>query len=272
MILGMVHGDKVDGHFFDTLVSYLQSQIHDEHNRLSDALKEAAGLLDDSTLEAKYCEIADQRPFQMGAASIRSGPLLSMGRGRLCQTFLDQTDETWLGCSDTDMVWGSNLWPQLVQVAERGAPMPDGSFEPIRILAIPAWIVWTAQDGTVERRNPNIYRAFQAEDTEWLAQMTGEELANPGLYKDIGAVGGALLLIHRDVLTNIRDNHLGGHPFWWHHLPTPPVLTTPEGIVVHDQYGEDTSFSIRARRAGETIWVLSTPEARIGHAKTIVQY
>lgn len=273
MIAGFVHGAQVDGHFFDCLTNYYQAAIHDEWIRSQAIVGEMAGLLDDDELAAKYREQAAVRPFQYGTVSIRSGPLLSMGRGRQCQVFLDQTDEQWIGMSDSDMVWKPELWRQLVGVAERGGPTPDGGYEPIRILAVPTWIIWTGQDGTETARNPNIYRAFKDDqNVDWLAQMTAEDLANPGLYKDIGAVGGALLLVHRDALVNIRDNLLGGQPFWFHHLPTPPVLTTPDGRKIHDQYGEDTSFSIRAREAGETIWVLSTPEITLGHAKTLVQY
>ncbi len=175
--------------------------------------------------------------------------------------------------SDADMVWTPELWRQLVGVAEKGAPMEDGSVAPIKMLAVPAWIVWTAQDGTIEKRLPNVYRlVIDDKNVEWLSQMSEQDLSRPGLYKDIGAVGGALMLVHRDLLLNIRDNHLGGQPFWFHHLPTPPILTTPEGVQICDQYGEDTSFSVRVRQAGETIWVLSTPEIRLGHAKTDVQY
>lgn len=271
MILGTVHGDKIDGHFYDTLVNYYQSQIHDEVVRLGGALKEAAGHLDDEALAAKFVDIADQKPFQYGSASIRSGPLLSMGRGRLCQTFLDDTDETWLFCSDTDMTWAPDLPQTMIRLAEAGATLPDGSHETIKILAAPAWIVWTGPDGTVESRNPNIYRAVRDDKgQEWLSGMSGEDLVNNGFYRDIGACGGALLLIHRDVLTNIRDNLLGGQPFWWHHLPTPPIMQDAAGRDICDQYGEDTSFCIRARQAGEVIWVHSG--LKIGHAKTVVQY
>lgn len=271
MILGTVHGDKVDGHFYDTICSYYQAQIHDEHQRLGDTLREAVEHVEDPDLKAKYLEVAETRPFQFGSASIRSGPLLSMGRGRLCQTFLDHTDETWLGCSDTDMTWTPDLWNSMVRLAEQGAPLPDGGTEPIRILAAPAWIVWTGPDGTVERRVPNVYRTVTDDKAQdWLSQMTAEDLAANGYYRDIGACGGALMLIHREVLIAIRDRLCGGQPFWWHHLPTPPILTTPEGTVIHDQYGEDTSFCIRAREAGEIIWLHSG--LKVGHAKTVVQY
>ncbi len=266
MILGMVHGSTVDAHFFDALVNYYQSQIHDEWQRGATALKEAVEHIDDPDLAAKYLEIAETRPFQYGTASIRSGPLLSMGRGRQCQTFLDHTDEEWLWVSDTDMTWEPQLPQQMIQLAEQGATLEDGTVEPIRILAAPAWIIWTAQDGTIERRVPNVYQGFQDESGQhWLSQMTEEALKEPGLYK-VGACGGALMLIHRDALINIRDNVCGGQPFWWHHLPTPPI--TPGGIC--DQYGEDTSFCVRAREAGESIWVHSG--IKIGHAKTLVQY
>lgn len=269
MILGTVHGDKIDGHFFQTWSEYMQAQIHNEHNRMSEALREAAGHIEDADLAAKYIDIAESRPHQWGCLNIRSGPLLSMGRGRQCQEFLNRTDDEWLFCTDTDMVWESTLPQQMIELAEKGATLEDGTVERIQILAAPAWICWTAPDGTIESRNPNIYKGFTDDTGQfWLAGMAAEELANPGLYK-VGACGGALMLLHRDALTTIRDQVCGGEPHWWHHLPTPPMKQWG-GQPVYDQYGEDTSFCLRARQAGLPIWVHSG--IKLGHSKTVVQY
>lgn len=270
MIAGFVHGDKVDGHFFDSVSNFYQAQIHDERNRANQLLAEAAGHITDEAIAAKYLEQAAGRPFCHATASIRSGPLLSMGRGRLAQTFLDHTDEEWMFCSDTDMTWVPDLPQEMIRIAQAGANLPDGTNSPIRILAAPAWIIWTAQDGSIDKRVSNVYSAVRDDQgQDWLSQMTEDDLKEPGFYQ-VGACGGALMLVHREALINVRDNICGGQPFWYHHLPTPPILKTPEGLEIHDQYGEDTSFCVRAREAGEQIWVHSG--IKIGHAKTIVQY
>lgn len=260
IVLGTVHGDKIDGHFYETVADYYQQQIHKEVQRLGGALKEAAGHLEDETLAAKFVEIADARPFQWGTVNVRSGPLLSMGRGMQTAAFVDQTDCEWLVTSDTDMTWAADLPEQMVAVAERGATLDDGTVERIQVLSAPVWIIRTARDGTVEEREPNVYRGVTDDNgARWLVKMTAEELAPIGLYRDV-ACGAALMLIHRDALTTLRDK-MDGRPHWWHHLPTPDGL---------DQYGEDTSFSIRCHEAGIPVYVHSG--IKVGHAKTIVQY
>ncbi len=158
-----------------------------------------------------------------------------MGRGRQCQTFLDHTDEEWMFVSDTDMTWDPTLPAQMVQLAERGATLDDGTIEPIRILAAPAWIVWTAQDGTVERRVPNVYQGFQDDQGQhWLSQMTEEALAAPGLYK-VGACGG-----HSCFCTVTRSstfgtifvvgNHSGGITCRRHQSPRTGLVTSTARI------------------------------------------
>lgn len=270
MITGFVHGAQVDGHFFDAICNFYQAQIHDERNRANSLMAEMAEHIPDETIADKYREQAVGRPVAYGTASIRSGPVLSMGRGRLCQTFLDETDDEWLFCSDTDMVWAPDLPQTMIRLAEQGATLPDGTNQPIRILAAPAYIVWYGPDGSIQNRVPNVFfEMMDGEGKPRLAAVSQEQIANNGFYP-IGACGGALMLIHRDALINVRDNLLGGQPFWWHHLPTPPIMVDSTGREISDQYGEDTSFCIRAREAGETIWLHSG--LKVGHSKARVEY
>lgn len=268
IVLGTVHGNTVDGHFYETVTNYYQQQIWSEIHRLGDALKEAAGHLEDESLAAKYIEIAGAQAFQMGTVNVRSGPLLSMGRGIQCAAFLDQTEAEWLFVSDTDMTWDHRLPEEMVRIAELGATMADGSHERIQILGGVAWILQMNADGTVQYREPNVYKGVDASNGRVLVKMQEGELPENGLCK-VGACGGALMLIHRDALTTVREK-MGGLAHWWHHLPSAYPVAEVDGVEQYDQYGEDTSFSLRCHDAGIPVWVHTG--IKLGHAKTIVQY
>lgn len=247
---GVVHGTTVDGHFFESMMNYMQRQSHDEWERMSASLKEAAGHIDDTGLADKYRQEADQRLFQGSFLGIRSGPLLSAGRGALCQSFLDQTDEPWLMMMDSDMTYDPRTVTDMVRIAEE---------QDLKILGGVAWIIWTDPAGNVVSRVPNVYKTVNFADGEYLSPISADELPKSSLAK-VGACGGAVLLMHRDVLLGMRDTMFEGRPHWFHHLPT------PNG----DQYGEDTSFCLNVRKYGEAVWVHTG--ARFGHSKTHVEY
>ena len=115
---GIVHGDKIDGHFFSTAMNYMQHQSAEEWRRLNMALLEAADHIEDPGLAEKYRAEAANRMFQDTVVAIRSGPLLSMGRGALCANFLDHTECDWLFMSDSDMTWDPHVPAEMVRLAE----------------------------------------------------------------------------------------------------------------------------------------------------------
>lgn len=275
---GSVHGNTVDGTFYDHVVAYFHHRQLNEAGRLADSLREAAGHIDDVGLAEKYLAIADQPMFQSDAMQVYSGPLLSMGRGLLCANFLDHSDTDWLVMCDTDQTFSHDAWEQMVWIAENSPEQP-------KLLGGIVWMVTLNQDGTIQKRQPNVFKRVRTADGEWLVPMDAEELAEPGLYR-VGACGAAVMLIHRDLLIKVRDEACGGNAHWWHHLPSHLGAPTPEkkaqvaeaaeilgvepGVLLADQFGEDTSFCQRVNAVGEGIYVHS--QLSFGHAKKRVEY
>ena len=276
--LGSVHGETVNGVFYEHTLHYLARQMNQETSRLASSLYEAAEHIEDQALAEKYREIAKERNFQNDIVNVRSGPLLSMGRGLLCAAFLEQTDSDWLFSVDTDTAFEPEVVEQMVYVAEH-------SDQDVKLLGGVCWLVTFARDGTIAKRAPNVYKTVTTASGDWLVGMEADEIKEPGLYK-VGAVGSGVMLIHRDLLIKIRDEVCGGNAHWWHHLPTPTKQHSPEMIeivrpaaerigvspelLLADQYGEDTSFCVRVAAANEGVYVHSQPQ--FGHAKTIMAY
>lgn len=273
-----VHGATVEGRFFESVCNYAQLQMNVEGHRLSTALIEAAGHLEPD-LAAKYREIAETQSFHAGYANCQTGPLLSMGRGQLCQAFLE-TDATWMVSSDADCAFAPEVPHQMVDLAER-LYHEQG----LKMLGAPVWIVKFDGHGNIASAAPNVYKVVQAAEGEWLVPVAAGELPENNLCT-VGAVGAAFLVLHRELLEKVRDEACGGKPHWWHHLPTPRLPASPEvlavleaaaerlqvepGDLLRDQYGEDTSFCRRVRAVGEQIYIHTGVE--IGHAKTVTVY
>ena len=272
-----VHGENVNGVFYEHTLHYLSQQMINECNRLEAALHEATAHIDDKALAEKYRDIANQRRFQNDIVNIRSGPLLSMGRGLLCATFLEQTDSDWLFMIDTDTAFAPEVVEQMVYIAEH-------SDADIKLLGGVCWLVTFDRHGNVAKRAPNVYKKITTASGDWLVGVEPEELDSPGVVR-VGGVGSGVMLIHRDLLVKIRDEVCGGKAHWWHHLPTPSEpdpeileivrpaaerLGVPPELLLSDQFGEDTSFCRRVDAVGEGIYV--HPRLSFGHAKSIMAY
>lgn len=277
-----VYGEQVSSAFYGTMQKYSLYRQFEEMKRIGDALKECAGRLEDQELAKKYVEIADAKAFHSDVVNCQSGPLLSMGRGRICDAFLKETDNPWLFMCDTDQTFSPEVPEQMVWVAEN-ARTHDGS--KVLLLGGVVWMVTVFDDGTVAKKEPNVYRwvTDPRSGIEWMVKMAAEDLAAPGMY-EVGGVGAGVMLIHRDLLIKVRDEACGGQPFWWHHLSAPggdaaltaqveaaaKNLGVDPMMLLNDQYGEDTSFCRRVAAVGEKVYVHSEP--KFGHAKKIVQY
>lgn len=275
VIVGCVHGDKVDGHFYEHTCHYSDYAIQAERERLSGALLEAVEHIEDPDLAAKYRQIAQDHGWYGGFVNVRSGPLLSMGRGVACASFLESTQAEWFYMTDADMAFSPDTPKAMVDFCEQAG---------LKFLAGVAWITHYNQDGTIAGTQPNVYQWVHTADGRWLVPVADQDLPPDG-PASVGAVGAATILVHRDVLTKVRDEVCGGHAHWWQHLPckiqfTPeqleahrPVaerLGIPPEVLLWDQYGEDTSFCIRVAEAGFPIVVHMG--IRLGHLKPHMVY
>ena len=220
--IGIVHGEKVDGWFYHSMTG-LQTYLRSQQNILD---------VEDIIL-------------------IRSGPLLSAGRGQLAATFLNGTPNSEaLVMLDSDMAFTPGRIVELIQTFEK---CRETYGENVGALGGLAFI---SNHNRLHTPMPNI----------WLPNPEiPEVLHHQSTYPEnslieVGATGGACIIIHRDVFEAI-----GRH--WFHHIP---VLqwnmmardfartddpTEIENILRSsvwdaDQLGEDMSFCIRARAHG----------------------
>ena len=216
--VGVVHGGQIDAWFFHTMIGLLQSSTPTHK------------------LDHHVC--------------IRSGPLLSAGRGTLVNTFLDDTDSDALLMLDSDQVCTPETAFTLIDLFDRlRADRPE--------IGILCGITFISKDERADILYPNIW-AKGRHDNE-IVQLT--TYPKDSLI-EIGAAGCSNMIVHRDVLKTFRDQNI--NPF--HHLPIVDWDMLAAGLSdLHpglwadhlrkivwdaDQYGEDISFCRRVTRAG----------------------
>lgn len=219
--VGVVHGGQIDAWFFHTMIGLLQSTTPNHK------------------LDHHVC--------------IRSGPLLSAGRGTLVNTFLEQTDSDALLMLDSDQVCTPEVAFTLIDLfAKLRAEQPD--------VGILCGITFISKDERGDVLYPNIW-AKGRHDNE-IVQLT--TYPKDSLI-DIGAAGCSNMIVHRSVLEEFYDQQI--NPF--HHIPIVDWDMLAAGLnkirvedhashirrVVWDadQYGEDISFCKRVRANGHKI-------------------
>jgi hypothetical protein len=219
--VGVVHGGQIDAWFFHTMVGLLQSSTPDH------------------TLDHHVC--------------IRSGPLLSAGRGTLVNTFLDDTDSEALLMLDSDQHCDPEVVFTLIDLFARlTAERPD--------IGILCGITYISKDERADVLYPNIWAN---------GRHPGENVQLTVYPKnsliEIGGAGCSNMIVHRKVLEVFRAEKI--NPF--HHIPIldwdliatsladiPPAEQAAylqKTVWDADQLGEDLSFCRRVRAAGYKI-------------------
>lgn len=223
--VGAVHGENVDGWFFHSMVGL--------HSLLR---------------KSNHLDVDDE-------VIVRSGPLLSAGRGHLAASFLEQTKGEALVMLDSDMVFESQTIVEMVQTFEK---LRAEYGENVGMLGGLAFI---SNNPRLHSPMPNIWMADPQIPERLIHQSTFPRNA----LLEIGATGGACIIIHRQVFEAI-----GRH--WFHHIPALqwPLLARDvakmddpleiENLLRStvwdaDQLGEDMSFCIRARAHGFRIFL-----------------
>lgn len=223
--LGAVHGEDVNGWFHHSMT----------------------GLRAWRTANPGVLDIDDE-------VMVRSGPLLSAGRGALAAAFLDNTKGEALLMLDSDMAFTPDKIVELVQTFEK----VRAEHENVGMLGGLAFI---SNNPRLDSPMPNIWMP----DPKIPERLYHQSTFPKDSLLEIGATGGACIIIHRDVFTAIKRH-------WFHHIPalqwqllardvakmTDPseVESTIRGAVWDaDQLGEDMSFCIRARAHGFRIFM-----------------
>lgn len=222
--LGVVHGDKVDGWFLHMMIGMLTSR-HNEHP------------LDDHVF-------------------VRSGPLLSMGRGQCAGSFVTNGDADALLMLDSDQY----ATPDVVYAH-------IDAFARIReqdpTVGVLAGITFISKDPKGDVIYPNLW-GFDQKHPMSTRQL---QLYPKDSLIEIAAAGCSNMLIAREVLEHFANENV--NPF--HHVnivdygafaSTVAGLDDTDKIEAvtratfedADQFGEDLSFCYRVREAGFKIY------------------
>lgn len=219
--VGVVHGGTVDAWFFHTMVGLLQSTTPDHK------------------LDHHIC--------------IRSGPLLSAGRGTLTNTFIEQTDSDALLMLDSDQ----HCYPETVFTLVDLFAKLRAEDSTIGILC---GITYISKDERADVLYPNIWAKGKHEGEQ--VQLT---VYPKDTLVEIAAAGCSNMIVAREVLEKFHTEKI--NPF--HHLPIIDWDMLAVGLekmpaddwAAHlkktiwdaDQYGEDLSFCRRVRDSGYKI-------------------
>ena len=164
----------------------------------------------------------------------RSGPNVARARNLLVERFL-ATDHTWLWMVDTDMTWQPDALAGLLaddQPVVGGLCFGIGEGRPI----------------------PTIFDTITLAGEDVIVRV--ESYPRDRLVS-CAATGAAFLLIHRQVLEDVRDRHFSAAFQWFQE-------TERDGYPV----GEDVTFCLRAGECGYQVHV--DTRVKVGHAKTVV--
>jgi hypothetical protein len=170
------------------------------------------------------------------------------GRNEVSKNFLE-SDAEWLWFVDADMGWEPEALEMLLSVADPvERPIVGGlcfGFGPISDRIDHAQAV-------VKVPFPTIFDLAETDDD---IAFRPRWWYTSGSVVQCSATGGAMLLIHRNVIKAIADADLGD---WFDRIKHPKAKKP---------WGEDTSFCARAARLGFPTWVHTG--VRTSHAKTI---
>lgn len=163
---------------------------------------------------------------------------ITNARNGLARSFLDDTAAEWLLILDADMEFKPDLIDRLVDAAvEHGAPIVGG-------------LCFGIADGEMF---PTLYQMVQEPDDEFPHMVRYNDFPTDEMF-EVTATGAACLLVHRDVLTAMRDKYPEPYPWF------------QETVLGTGPMGEDVTFCVRARLLGYPVFVHTGIE--VGHAKT----
>lgn len=162
------------------------------------------------------------------------------GRNECVRNFLDHTDGEWLFFIDTDMGFADDTVERLVaSAAEAKSNIMGGICFALRKTVESSF--YGIRHGII----PTVYSFVELPDEKGFVPIAGY---GRDQIIEVGATGGACLLLNRRVLTQIREKHGDA---WFDPITHP--TGNPGGKP--RTFSEDLSFCVRASGVGERIMV-----------------
>jgi hypothetical protein len=156
-------------------------------------------------------------------------------RNKICQLFLDHTDNEWLWMMDADQIFDRGHVMKLWETAsEHDVKLVSGVGWLNRERIVPSIFYWTEDGGLANIHN-------------WLPEEPIE----------VAATGFASMLIHRELLETVQPLRTPHRRWFDFYLPEEVGVKTDKPI------GEDIAFCLRAAEAGFPMMV--NPDARTEH-------
>lgn len=236
--LGVVHGKDIDSWYFHSMIGLT-----------------TAPRMSDHVIDEHIC--------------IRSGPLLSAGRGSLAGSFLEHTTSDALLMLDSDMAFKPARIYEMIDVFARAREQyPD--------LGALGGLAFIGSDERNTRPKPNL----------WVAgKFPGQHIQlndyPENALVEVSTTGAACVIIAREVLQGFADEKV--NPFHYLSIVNWPMLARDvcgmddwqaaaakiqKAVWNADQLGEDMSFFTRVRANGWRVFVHTG--LQFDHAKSIL--
>lgn len=192
------------------------------------------------------------------AVGVRSGPLLSAGRGHLLGNYIEHTDGDCLVMIDTDQSFSPERFWDLVMCWNVVKQEQDN-------VGILAGVTWMSGHPKLKLPMPNLYAVGP---NKILGQTIHVQTYPENALMEVAAVGCSNMVLSRDLCQTFVDANI--NPF--HHMsitnwqllaadiagwddPAKIEQTMRAAVNNADQLGEDLSFCARVREAGYRILV-----------------
>lgn len=192
-------------------------------------------------MQSVLAECTQQHEKRVGFVfDSRTGPIMTIARNYVADSFLEKTGMEWLWMIDTDMVFTTTVLPALLAAADPQERPIVGA------------LCYSESDGAT---TPTMYN-FTRESEGPLTVAADPKDAPPGLVQ-CDATGCACLLVHRSAFERISANAPEAEHHWF-------AEVTVDGV----QLGEDISFCHRAADAGLPVYVHTG--VKVGHMRTLM--
>jgi GT2 family glycosyltransferase len=169
---------------------------------------------------------------------------INNARTAVVEAFLNKSDAEWAWFLDTDMVFGPDILPRLLQTAKekKGKVVAGLCF------------IYAKSKGAIY---PNIFMELPNRKPGQKRYMHAATW--PDEPFEVDGTGGACLLVHREVLQAVEERYKDS-PYPWQDERVDEATGTMEG--------EDLVFCQKIKECGYKIWY--DPHAEVGHLKEVV--